>query len=102
MENYLSLPDGRQLCYVEYGDPEGSPIILVHGNPNSRLLYGVLPGSPFLPYAVPGRSRSVWIAIFIKGAGHFGIFEHMPEMLQALFNDRRGLLGSPPKDVDRH
>lgn len=47
--NILQLPDGRQLCYAEYGDPEGLPIFVFHGNPNSRLLWGVIPGSPFLP-----------------------------------------------------
>jgi pimeloyl-ACP methyl ester carboxylesterase len=48
-ENYLTLPDGRRLCYAEYGDPGGQPILVFHGNPNSRLLWGVMPGSPFLP-----------------------------------------------------
>jgi len=48
-ENYLRFPDGRQLCYAEYGDPTGQPIFVFHGNPNSRLLWGVIPGSPFLP-----------------------------------------------------
>jgi pimeloyl-ACP methyl ester carboxylesterase len=47
-ENYLKLPGGRQLCYAEYGDPKGQPIFVFHGNPNSRLLWGVIPGSPFL------------------------------------------------------
>ncbi|MFC1947464.1 alpha/beta fold hydrolase [Chloroflexota bacterium] len=47
--NFLILPDGRKLCYAEYGDPDGTPVMLVHGNPNSRLLWGVMPGSPFLP-----------------------------------------------------
>ena len=48
-EKYLKFPDGRQLCYAEYGHPEGLPIFVFHGNPNSRLLWGVIPGSPFLP-----------------------------------------------------
>ncbi len=48
-ENYLKLPDGRQLCFAEYGDPKGQPIFVFHGNPNSRLLWSVIPGSPFLP-----------------------------------------------------
>jgi pimeloyl-ACP methyl ester carboxylesterase len=48
-ENYLKLPDGRQLCYAEYGDPKGFPIFVIHGNPNSRLLWGIIPGSPFPP-----------------------------------------------------
>ena len=45
----LVLPDGRQLCYAEYGDPAGEPIFVFHGNPNSRLLWSAMPGSPFLP-----------------------------------------------------
>lgn len=36
-ENYLRLPDGRKLCYAEYGDPHGKPIFEFHGNPSSRL-----------------------------------------------------------------
>ncbi len=36
-ENFLKLPDGRQLCYAEYGDPNGKPIFEFHGNPSSRL-----------------------------------------------------------------
>ena len=36
--NILSLPDGRRLGYAEYGDPNGKPVMLFHGNPNSRLL----------------------------------------------------------------
>lgn len=48
-ESYLKLPDGRQLCYTEYGNPEGLPLFVFHGNPNSRLLWGVIPDSPFLP-----------------------------------------------------
>ena len=47
--NILQLPDGRKLCYAEYGDPDGKPIILFHGNPNSRLLYGLIPDCPFRP-----------------------------------------------------
>ena len=47
--NILHWPDGRRLAYAEYGDPNGKPVILFHGNPNSRLLWGVIPGSPFLP-----------------------------------------------------
>jgi pimeloyl-ACP methyl ester carboxylesterase len=47
--NFLELPAGRRLCYAEYGDPNGTPIFVFHGNPGSRLLWGVIPGSPFLP-----------------------------------------------------
>lgn len=48
-DNIMKLPDGRKLGYAEYGDPNGEPVFLLHGNPNSRLLYGLIPGSPFRP-----------------------------------------------------
>ena len=35
--NILQLPDGRKLCYAEYGAPKGKPIFEFHGNPSSRL-----------------------------------------------------------------
>ncbi|HEX6552921.1 MAG TPA: alpha/beta hydrolase [Ktedonobacteraceae bacterium] len=33
----IRLPDGRQLGYAEYGDPEGLPLLYFHGTPGSRL-----------------------------------------------------------------
>ena len=33
----LELPDGRTLCYAEWGDPEGFPVVVHHGTPGSRL-----------------------------------------------------------------
>lgn len=50
-ENYMEFPDGRRLCFAEYGDPEGFPIFLFHGNPTSRLLWEAIPGNPFVPNA---------------------------------------------------
>ena len=40
------LPDGRKLAYAEYGDAHGTPVLLVHGNPGSRLFWGLHPDSP--------------------------------------------------------
>ena len=34
----IMLADGRALAYCEWGDPTGSPVLLVHGGPGSRLL----------------------------------------------------------------
>jgi hypothetical protein len=65
--NYLELTDGRRLCWAEYGDPEGQPIFLFHGNsgfPNAELQ--VLPGE-----------------------GHLWILDHMPEVLTALLESRQ-------------
>lgn len=33
----LTLPDGRNLGYAEYGSPTGRPILYLHGLPGSRL-----------------------------------------------------------------
>lgn len=35
-EHSLKLPDGRQLAYAEYGDPQGRPVLYFHGSPSSR------------------------------------------------------------------
>jgi pimeloyl-ACP methyl ester carboxylesterase len=34
---FATLEDGRKLCFSEFGDYEGIPIMLFHGFPNSRL-----------------------------------------------------------------
>ncbi len=47
-DNILELSDGRRSGYAEYGDPEAYPVFLFHGNPGSRLSWGLIPGSPFL------------------------------------------------------
>jgi pimeloyl-ACP methyl ester carboxylesterase len=36
-QNFITLRDARQLCYAEYGDPAGVPVIYFHGMPGSRL-----------------------------------------------------------------
>lgn len=33
----LRLPDGRDLAYLEWGDPAGFPVFYFHGTPSSRL-----------------------------------------------------------------
>jgi pimeloyl-ACP methyl ester carboxylesterase len=35
--NFITLPSGRKLCYAEFGDPDGHPVIHFHGNVSSRL-----------------------------------------------------------------
>ncbi|MHB1729932.1 MAG: alpha/beta fold hydrolase [Leptospirillum sp.] len=36
MDQTISLQDGRQLGFCEYGDPDGYPLFLFHGVPGSR------------------------------------------------------------------
>lgn len=33
----MTLPDGRELAWLETGDPAGSPVVVMHGSPGSRL-----------------------------------------------------------------
>lgn len=35
----ITLPDGRQLSYAEYGVPNGSPVLFFHGAPGSRHIH---------------------------------------------------------------
>lgn len=46
--NLIELSDGEDLCWAEYGDRNGQPVFVFHGNPGSRLAWGAMPGSPFL------------------------------------------------------
>jgi pimeloyl-ACP methyl ester carboxylesterase len=34
-EQYVKLPDGRQLAYAESGDPHGRPVLYCHGTPST-------------------------------------------------------------------
>lgn len=36
------------MCWAEYGDPDGTPVFLLHGNPGSRLAWGAMPHAPFV------------------------------------------------------
>jgi pimeloyl-ACP methyl ester carboxylesterase len=47
MENFISLPTGVRLGYVEQGDPDGTPVIFLHGVTDSwHSFAGVLPLLP--------------------------------------------------------
>lgn len=35
------LASGRQIGYAEYGDPDGLPVIALHGTPGSRLMFAL-------------------------------------------------------------
>jgi len=70
-DGFVRLPDGRRLGYAEFGDPDGPPILYLHGFPGSRLEVGMIPIqgirviSPDRPgYGLsdpkPGRSLLDW------------------------------------------
>ena len=37
----LTLPDGRRVGCAEYGDPNGLPVLALHGTPGSRLMFAL-------------------------------------------------------------
>lgn len=37
-ERMIRLRDGRTLAYTGHGDPDGKPVIFIHGSPGSRLM----------------------------------------------------------------
>lgn len=41
LANIVRLPDGRRLCYAEYGAADGNPLLYCHGFPTSRLEAGL-------------------------------------------------------------
>lgn len=52
------MSDGRLLSDAEYGEPDGRPVILFHGNHGSILMYGLIPSLPYqdgLHLIVPDR-----------------------------------------------
>lgn len=50
----ITLSDGRQLGYAEYGALDGTPVLYFHGNPGSRL-----EGALIAPYAPSARIISI-------------------------------------------
>jgi pimeloyl-ACP methyl ester carboxylesterase len=37
-DQFIHLHDGRILAYTEHGNPSGTPVFFIHGNPGSRLV----------------------------------------------------------------
>ena len=37
----LRLKDGRRIGFAEFGDPQGAPVIAIHGTPGSRFMFAL-------------------------------------------------------------
>jgi pimeloyl-ACP methyl ester carboxylesterase len=48
VDTTFSTPDGRRLGYAEYGEADGKPVFLFHGNPGSRYEWLRVAGSETL------------------------------------------------------
>jgi pimeloyl-ACP methyl ester carboxylesterase len=44
-QDTVPMPDGRRLRCAEFGDPDGRPVVLLHGNPGSRLVCPDVPAT---------------------------------------------------------
>ncbi len=62
-EGTIRLPDGRTLAYATAGEPEGSPVMIFHGVPGSRLI-----GLDVLA-ALPGTHGLLFVAVDRPGIG---------------------------------
>jgi pimeloyl-ACP methyl ester carboxylesterase len=65
MSPSLVLPDGRDLSYDSWGDPDGLPLLCLHGTPGCRLTFQwpveeelVATGARIIAYDRPGYGRS--------------------------------------------
>ena len=93
----ITLKDGRQLCYAEYGDPKGLPIFVFHGNPNSRLLYGLMPGCPFRPglhLIAPDRPGYGLSDFYLPGHGIADYPDDIVALANALGIDKFAVFGA--------
>ncbi|WP_105614404.1 alpha/beta fold hydrolase [Vallitalea okinawensis] len=88
MDHTIQLSDGRRLGYTEYGDPNGKPVFLFHGNPGSRRGWKPQPGKDYAPGIriiapdrpgfglsdfKPGRTYADWPDDVLELANQLGI-----------------------------
>lgn len=94
-EGTVVLPDGRRLGYMEYGDPDGTPVLGFHGTPGSRfmlrLAHGVAKelGIRLLAPERPGFGLST----FHKGRSLASWARDMEAFTQALGVERFAVAG---------
>ncbi|RYJ14558.1 alpha/beta hydrolase [Halogeometricum borinquense] len=74
----VSVSDGRDVAYAEYGDSDGVPVVFLHGTPGSRLLGEIFDerarrdGVRLLALDRPGYGRSdPWPARTLSDTGSF-------------------------------
>lgn len=91
----LQLPGGHTVGYSLYGDPEGSPVLALHGAPSSRLMFEI----------ADAPARRLGLAIHAPDRPGYGLTpmderpalasraEHLVQVADALGLDRFAVLG---------
>ena len=87
-EDTLELPDGRTLGWATYGDPHGTPVVAIHGSPDSRIIWKladqaahrngvrlIAPDRPGFGLSTPSPGRTIldWVDDLDALADHLGI-----------------------------
>ena len=81
------LPDGRRLGYARYGDPDGRPLVVCHGDAQSRLGYRWMDGAAARRHVLlicperPGYGKSDPAPVGYSVAGSAGDLETLLEQL---------------------
>jgi pimeloyl-ACP methyl ester carboxylesterase len=95
MQRTVTTPDGRILAVEEGGDPAGRPVLVHHGSPNSRHLYGpnaadaAQRGLRLISYDRPGYGGST----SQPGRSHASCAADVRAICAALGIDRLGIWG---------
>ncbi len=83
----VRLPNGRDLAFAEFGEPDGVPVFAFHGTPGSRLQVAPPPSAPVTGYRLiapdrpgyghssfdPTRRLTDWPGDVLAIADHLGV-----------------------------
>jgi pimeloyl-ACP methyl ester carboxylesterase len=84
----FELADGRELAWIEYGSPDGVPVLAFHGSPGTRCFFApqaetaarngmrlIAPDRPGYGHSTyhPGRTYETWARDVGRLADHLGV-----------------------------
>lgn len=84
----FELADGRDLAWIEYGKPDGVPVVTLHGSPGTRYFFApqadaaarkgvrlIAPDRPGYGHSTyhPGRTYETWARDVGRLADHLGV-----------------------------
>jgi len=81
-DRHLRLPGGRRLGFRIYGDPDGTPILFLHGTPGSRVKFSI----------AHDAGRELGLAIIAPDRWGYGLTEVPPAPSLRAFGDDMGTL----------
>ena len=88
MDDTIELADGRTLGWATFGDPDGTPVVAIHGSPDSRMVWAladeaaravgvrlIAPDRPGFGLSTPKPDRSIldWVDDLDVLVDHLGL-----------------------------